>query len=168
VDDGDAETFNVAAGDVVLGFSDGVTGNLALNDIAKIVAGCAGQPADAVAQAVADEARAAGRIADDITVVVVRLGSGEPAGEAAAAAASAPRSAPLPPAAPAAPPSDAAPADALDGMKAALGGFFQKAAGAAAENAKAAASAAAEGAKEAAAKAAKAAADKAKDAMDGK
>jgi len=91
VDDGDAETFNVAAGDVVVSFSDGVTGNLALNDVAKIVSGCAGQSAEATAQEIAEQARAAGLVPDDITVVVVRLSEGE------ASAAASTKSAQLPP-----------------------------------------------------------------------
>jgi len=143
VEDGTAETFNVRSGDVVLCFSDGVTGNLALNDIAKVVGGCAGQPAETIAQTVAERARDAELIADDITVLAVRLGGED--GETAVAP---------PPA-----------AQDGEGIKGAIGNFFQKAADAAAEQAKAAAASAAESAKEAAAAAAKAAADKAKNAM---
>ena len=75
VDDGRAEMFAVAAGDVIFGFSDGATGNIEFGDVAKVVTRCAGHSADAIAQAVVDQAHAAGRVADDITVVVVRLGS---------------------------------------------------------------------------------------------
>ena len=54
-----------------------MSGNLAPQDIARVVAACAQESADAIAQCVVDEARAANRVADDITVVVLRLGSGE-------------------------------------------------------------------------------------------
>ena len=45
VDDGLVETFDVGEGDYVLCFSDGVSGNLALNDIARLVGACDGRPA---------------------------------------------------------------------------------------------------------------------------
>jgi len=178
VDDGEFETFAISAGDVLLCFSDGVSGNLALNDIAQIVNSCAAQSAETVAQTVVNEARERQLVVDDITVVAVRLG--ESAGPAVAVGASstgvvsAPDSAQtppptVPPVPPASPPSSppAAP-EGLDGLKGALGGWFEKAANAALDQAKASAKAAAEAAAEQAKAAAKAAAEQAKNSMSQK
>ena len=77
VDDGLVETFDVGTGDYVLCFSDGVSGNLALNDIARLVGACDGRPAEDVARAVVAAARDAKIIADDVTAVAVRVGEGE-------------------------------------------------------------------------------------------
>ena len=43
------ESFDVGAGDYVLCFSDGVSGNLALNEIARLVSACEGQSAEVAA-----------------------------------------------------------------------------------------------------------------------
>ena len=43
------ESFDVGAGDYILCFSDGVSGNLALNEIARLVSACEGQSAEVAA-----------------------------------------------------------------------------------------------------------------------
>lgn len=77
VGDGVIERFDVGVGDVLVCCSDGVTGNLALNDIAQIVDSCAAQSAEALAQVIVFEAQKRNIIADDITAVAIRLGEGE-------------------------------------------------------------------------------------------
>jgi len=179
IDDGEFESFDVGAGDVVLCFSDGVSGNLALNDIAKIVNECATQSAEVVAQTVVNEAQERKLVIDDITVVAVQLGDGDASTAASsdaatstlatpAAAAPSAEVAPAPVAKPLPPPPPTPPSpEGLDAMKDAVGGWFEKAASAAAEKAKASAKAAAQAAVEQAKAAAKAAAEQAKDALDG-
>ena len=49
VGDGLVEAFDVGAGDYILCFSDGVSGNLALNEIARLVSACDGQSAEVCA-----------------------------------------------------------------------------------------------------------------------
>lgn len=76
VGDGLVEAFEVGTGDYVLCFSDGVSGNLALNDIARLVSACDGQSAEVVARTVVAAAKDAKLVADDITAVAVRVGEG--------------------------------------------------------------------------------------------
>lgn len=74
--DGLVESFNVGPGDYVLCFSDGVSGNLALNEIARLVSACEGQSAEVVARTIVAAAKNAKLIADDVTAVAVRVGEG--------------------------------------------------------------------------------------------
>jgi len=76
VGDGLVETFDVGAGDYILCFSDGVSGNLALNEIARLVSACEGQSAEVVARTIVAAAQNAKIIADDVTAVAVRVGEG--------------------------------------------------------------------------------------------
>jgi len=76
VGDGLVEAFDVGAGDYILCFSDGVSGNLALNEIARLVSACDGQSAEVVARTVVAAAQSAKIIADDVTAVAVRVGEG--------------------------------------------------------------------------------------------
>ena len=70
------ESFDVGAGDYILCFSDGVSGNLALNEIARLVSACEGQSAEVVARTIVAAAQNAKIIADDVTAVAVRVGEG--------------------------------------------------------------------------------------------
>lgn len=76
VGDGLVEAFDVGAGDYILCFSDGVSGNLALNEIARLVSACEGQSAEVVARTIVAAAQNAKIIADDVTAVAVRVGEG--------------------------------------------------------------------------------------------
>merc|ERR1719483_1899925 len=76
VGDGLVESFDVGAGDYILCFSDGVSGNLALNEIARLVSACEGQSAEVVARTIVAAAQNAKIIADDVTAVAVRVGEG--------------------------------------------------------------------------------------------
>ena len=75
-EDGDSFVLDLAAGDTLLAFSDGLGNNIQLPEIAQIVGECARQPADELAKTLVDRARRARLVDDDVTVVAVRLGSG--------------------------------------------------------------------------------------------
>lgn len=76
VSDGDSFAFGVGAGSVVLCCTDGLTCNLSPADVATIVSSSAAQPAKAVAEKLANEAKRRGVVEDDVTVIVWRLGDG--------------------------------------------------------------------------------------------
>ena len=73
---GDSFTFGIAAGDVVLCFTDGLNNNLAPPDIVQIASQCRTQPVQVMAKTLADAARQRRQVDDDVTVVALRLGEG--------------------------------------------------------------------------------------------
>ena len=73
---GESFTFGVAAGDVVLCYSDGLDNNLAPPDIVQIASQCRAQPVQVMAKTLAEAARQRRQVDDDVTVVALRLGEG--------------------------------------------------------------------------------------------
>jgi len=76
IEDGLTYAFELAEGDAVLCFSDGLSSNLAPPEIARVAAECAAQPAAELAKRLVETARAKKLVDDDTTVVALRLGQG--------------------------------------------------------------------------------------------
>jgi serine/threonine protein phosphatase PrpC len=76
IEDGLTFDFDVESGDVVLAYSDGVSGNLPPDEIALLVGQCASKGAAAIAQTLVEAARKRRVVDDDVTVVALRLGEG--------------------------------------------------------------------------------------------
>lgn len=76
VADGESFAFPLSNGDVVLGFTDGISNNLSDDEIASIVG--KGASGTAIAEELATKAKRKGLVEDDITVVLLRVGDKPP------------------------------------------------------------------------------------------
>ena len=76
IEDGETSVFQVAPGDVVLCFTDGLSNNVPAEEICQIAS--AAPNAAEMAKTLVERARRVRRVDDDVTVVALKLGTGPP------------------------------------------------------------------------------------------